>query len=113
MFVPDPVIIDTRRSNLLHTGGVTASSIVQQDFPNHIFPLFYKAYKPDQSFIVVPPRWLLDLSIRAEYYDLADELTHKLAEISLEKEKILSELSDKYYERQKLSKKGGEKYATR
>lgn len=108
MYTHDTVKIDIRRSNLLNTGGVTASSIVEQDFSNNIFPLFYNAYKPEHSFIIVPPRWLLDLAMQAEYYDLADELMHRLADMCLEKEKILSDLSEKYYERKKLQKKGGE-----
>lgn len=108
MYTLDTIKIDIRRSNLLNTGGVTASSIVEQDFSNDILPLFYNAYKPEHSFMVVPPRWLLDLAMQAEYYDLAEELIHRLAEVYLEKEKIISDLSEKYYERKKLQKKGGE-----
>ena len=106
--------IEARWSNHLHTGKVTVSSIFEHNFLPKTFPLFHSAYKPHSPFVILPPLWLKELDLEAEYDDLIEEIVYIPDLTYSEKRKIYGDMNSKQYEsKKKIQTKGGDKYATR
>lgn len=88
------ITVDIHKATELADTKTTASGI-RNDFLEGTYPLFYHSYKPENSFIAVPPEWLRELAIRANEKQLGKELDGAIHMIMGEKARIIEKIKEK------------------
>lgn len=72
----------------------TTASGIRNDFLEGKYPLFYHSYKPENSFVAVPPEWLKELAVKADEKELVMDLGKAIKTISGEKERIIKKIRE-------------------
>ena len=70
----------------------TTASGIRDGFDNGELPLYYHSYKPDNSFVAVPPELLIELAEKANEIGLMKELNAKVKKTFDEKAKIIRQI---------------------
>lgn len=70
----------------------TTASGIRNDFEHGELPFYYHSYKPENSFVAVPPELLKELATRANEMGLVKKLDEKIETTHAEKAKIINKI---------------------